>query len=66
MHRKGAEDSAGMVEWVETSIRGDLWKNDNSKSKRAGFPDGGDVQFGDLSRADGAKTFIKNDQNRPN
>lgn len=64
MHRKGAENSAGVVEWVETSIRGDLWTNDNSKSQRAGLHDGGDERFEDLSRAEGAKTFIKNDQNR--
>lgn len=32
--RRSEEESAGRVAWAETSVRGDLWEKDSSKSER--------------------------------
>lgn len=51
MHMKGEAESAGRVEQVEISLRGDLWKKDSSEGERKGLQDGPetcyDVLFGD-------------------
>lgn len=32
--RRSEEESAGRVAWADTSVRGDLWEKDSSKSER--------------------------------
>lgn len=39
VHQRGEEERAGRLEWVEMSVRGDLWKKDSSKSDREGVYD---------------------------
>lgn len=73
MHMKGEAESAGRVEQVEISLRGDLWKKDSSEGEREGLQDGPetcyDVLFGDSgtetkteSRAEDVQIFIMSEQ----
>lgn len=37
VHKSDNEERAGRVEWVEKSVRGDLWHKDSGKSEREGW-----------------------------
>lgn len=39
MHKRGEKETTGRVEWMETSVRGDLRQKDSCKRGREGIQD---------------------------